>query len=246
VHGDNGHTNNKRPLWGVLGGMGPLASAEFLQTVYRLSLAEAKTEQDMARVILVSDPIVPDRTEAIAGLKQGDPQQFEEVKTRLKQLLKMLAAMQVDSIVIPCVTAHFFLPYLDLPSGISSRICSLVSVVCDALRAAEGKYILLRTNGTRETGIFENHPGWQEASQRLQPMEDADQETVHWKYLYKIKKNNISCEGLSFLQCLLSKYGAQGVVAGCTEVHLHTRQLLAHGLRVIDPLQIIAQRIAAG
>lgn len=242
----NSKAGDKKPLWGILGGMGPLASAEFLQTIYRLSLAQARVEQDMSRLILVSDPCVPDRTTAIARLKQGDPQEFDQVRMHLKKLLEMLGAMQVDGIVIPCVTAHFFLPHLNLHASISSRICSLVSVICDALRAESSKYMLLRTNGTRKAGLFENHPGWNEICDRLQPIEDADQDMIHWKYLYSIKKQNVSCQGLSLLQDLIRKYDVHGVVAGCTEVHLHTRQLLASGIRVIDPLHIIAQKIAAG
>src|SRR5437773_4957723 len=157
-----------KPLWGILGGMGPLASAEFLNTIYRLSLERAGKEgkegnegkeQDMARVILVSDPSVPDRTEAIVT-RRDKPEQFKEVKRRLKQSLEMLNAMQVDRIVIPCITAHFFLPYLDLEASVRSRICSLISIVCDALRTDGGRYVLLRTNGTRDEQIFENHPCW--------------------------------------------------------------------------------------
>ena len=58
--------------------MGPLASTEFLNTIYRLSLeriGKDGKEQDMARVILVSDPSVPDRTEAIVT-RRDKPQQF--------------------------------------------------------------------------------------------------------------------------------------------------------------------------
>jgi aspartate racemase len=225
--------------------MGPLASTEFLRTICRLSLAHAETEQDMSRVILVSDPDIPDRTAAITKLREGRPQQYEDVKKRLKQLLEMLGTMPVDRIFIPCVTAHFFLPYLDLSSAVSSRICSLISTVRDALSAAEGKYILLRTNGTQSAKIFENHPGWHEVGSRIMPIDDVDQEMIHSKYLYKIKKEDVSPEGLGMLKNLIQKYGAQGFVAGCTEVHLQTAQLIANDIRVIDPLQIIAREIAS-
>src|SRR5690348_224227 len=50
-------------ILGVLGGMGPLASAAFVNTIYRLN--PAPQEQDMPRVLLDSTPAFPDRTEAI-------------------------------------------------------------------------------------------------------------------------------------------------------------------------------------
>jgi aspartate racemase len=236
----------KKTLWGILGGMGPLSSAGFLATIYRFSLAEAASEQEMSRVILISDPDVPDRTEAIVKLGQMQPKQYEAVKHRLKEQLEALLAMNVDRIVIPCVTAHFFLPYLNLPAPIESRICSLISVVCEALRTdhSKCKYILLRTNGTRDARIFETHPSWNEISDRIISIDDADQELLHWEFLYKIKKENVRDKQLSILQQVLQKYDAHGFVAGCTEAHLHTAELLDKQIRVVDPLWIVARIIA--
>ena len=234
----------KKTLWGILGGMGPLSSAAFLATIYRFSMARAGNEQEMSRIILISDPDVPDRTEAIIKLRQMQPMQYEAVKNRLKELLEMLCAMNVDRIVIPCVTAHFFLPHLSLPAPIESRICSLISIVCEALRTDHSKYILLRTNGTRDARIFETHPAWNEISDRIISVEDADQELIHWEFLYKIKKENVRDEQLSILQHLLKKYDAYGFVAGCTEAHLHTGELLDRHIRIVDPLWIVAQTIA--
>src|SRR5437016_7913293 len=121
-----GTYRRKKTLWGILGGMGPLSSAEFLATIYRFSLAEAASEQEMSRVILISDPDIPDRTEAIIKLAQMQPKQYETVKNRLKEQLEALWAMNVDRIVIACVTAHFFLPYLNLPAPAESRLCLLI------------------------------------------------------------------------------------------------------------------------
>lgn len=228
--------------------MGPLASAEFLNTIYRLSLERVAREsggkeQSMARVILVSDPDVPDRTEAIEKLRAGNPQPFQEVKRRLKQLLEALAAMEVDQIVIPCVTAHFFLPYLNLSTAIESRICSLISTVRDALFGAHGKYIMLRTNGTWREKIFENQPGWADVSDSIRTIEESDQARIH-EYLYQIKIKGVQPQHINELQRLIQKYDADGFVAGCTEAHLDAATLVANGIHLIDPLLVIAQEIA--
>ncbi|HEY6252295.1 MAG TPA: hypothetical protein VI685_20250, partial [Candidatus Angelobacter sp.] len=102
----------------------------------------------------------------------------------------------------------------------------------------------LRTNGTRDARIFEAHPSWNEISERIISIDDADQELIHWEFLYKIKKENVRDEQLSILRHLLQKYDAHGFVAGCTEVHLHTGELLDKQIRVVDPLWIVAQTIA--
>lgn len=226
----------KTPLWGILGGMGPLASTEFLNNIYRLSLQ--RKEQDMPRVILLSDPSVPDRTTAI---KSGE---IEKVVRDLQRLIMRLMQMDVDHIVIACVTAHFFLPYLELPAPIQERMISLISIVVDSLRADQGKYLLLRTSGTKDARIFEDHPEWRTVSSRVCVPNDKDQETIHDNYLYQLKKRSIQADDLALLKHLQAKYQVDGFIAGCTEVHLHTRELLANDMKMIDPLYILAEQIA--
>ncbi len=58
--------------------MGPLSSAGFLATVYRL---EAASEQEMPMIILISDPDVPDRTEAIVSLDNTTKAGTKQSKT---------------------------------------------------------------------------------------------------------------------------------------------------------------------
>jgi len=53
------------PTLGIVGGMGPLASAAFLSTLYELTVDGA--EQSAPACILLSNPAVPDRTESVLG-----------------------------------------------------------------------------------------------------------------------------------------------------------------------------------
>ena len=67
-------------ILGVLGGMGPAASAEFLKI-----LAEkypARKDQDHPVIYMISDPKIPDRGSAIAG-EGEDPPDDSTKATRL-------------------------------------------------------------------------------------------------------------------------------------------------------------------
>jgi len=77
---NNGH-KIAQPIWGTLGGMGPLTSAEFLIYIYKLSLG--RTEQNMPRLYLMSDPTVPDRTKALNG-------EYDNILRSLEYLMKRL------------------------------------------------------------------------------------------------------------------------------------------------------------
>ena len=52
-----------KEILGVVGGMGPLASAEFVKTIYEHSLGER--EQASPTVLMHSDPTFPDRTQLL-------------------------------------------------------------------------------------------------------------------------------------------------------------------------------------
>jgi hypothetical protein len=58
------------------------------------------------------------------------------------------------------------------------------------------------------------------------------------------KRHGVQPEHLGIFQYLMQKYDADGFVAGCAETHLQTRMLIANGIRLIDPLVIIAREIA--
>ncbi|HEX4259966.1 MAG TPA: aspartate/glutamate racemase family protein, partial [Acetobacteraceae bacterium] len=84
-------------MLGVLGGMGPLASAHFM--VRLTELTPAACDQAHIPAVLWSDPRVPDRTEAWLG-NGADPLPF------LLRGLRGLAQAGCGAVAIPCNTAH--------------------------------------------------------------------------------------------------------------------------------------------
>ena len=97
-------TNTKQPTYGVIGGMGPLASAEFLKTIYEYSLDQR--EQDSPVVLVYSDPTFPDRTDAfLAG-------QDEALLSQLNRAVDRLRSWDASKIVICCMTIHYLVPRL--------------------------------------------------------------------------------------------------------------------------------------
>lgn len=221
-------------LLGVLGGMGPLASAEFVSTVYRLNMAEP--EQRAPALILRSDPSIPDRTKAILA---GDTR---ELAARLTAALAALAASGAQRIVIACVTVHAVLP--EVPEPLRSQVVSLLDLVFDEMRATAGRYVLLATTGTRRARIFERHPRWSEVAGRVLLLDEEDQHLLH-ESIYRFKQDEPVATHIPWLESLPGKYGAEGLVFGCTELHLFHRSLARRGgeapLRIVDPLLIAAR-----
>lgn len=223
-------------ILGILGGMGPLASAEFVLNVYRLNMAEP--EQRTPALLLRSDPSIPDRTSAILA---GDTR---ELTARLTAALESLVASGAHRIVMACVTAHHVLP--EVPEALRARVVSLLDLAIDELRAAPGSWLLLATTGTRRARIFERHPRWTEVAGRVRLLDEGDQHRLH-ESLYRLKQDEPVEPLLPWLEELPERYGVEGLVFGCTELHLAQRPLARRPpdqrapLRVIDPLLTAAR-----
>jgi aspartate racemase len=218
---------------GVLGGMGPFASAEFMRTLYELNTAEP--EQGMPKVLLSSDPAFPDRTAAIRAGRE------REITARLDGHLATLVEAGATRLVTTCITAHYFLDRVTAPAR--GLLISLVDVVCRDLLAARGRFLLLATDGTRHARIFERAPEWASVAPRVVLPDGADQERVH-RMLYCIKRDGtVTGAAVAAIDAIRRRRGADGVVLGCTELHLAWRRL-ADRLgedNVVDPLRAVAR-----
>lgn len=221
------------PLLGIVGGLGPHASAEFVRTIYEHCLG--KTEQETPRVLLYSDPTFPDRTQ---NLLNGS---FEPLLNQLVETLTRLQRLGASRFVICCITIHHLLPRL--PGELRSRVTSLIDVVFDELAARREPHLLLCTTGTRELGIFQKHDRSRQFADLFVMLDEADQQEVH-RMIYEIKSGEDVRERISFVESLLVKYEVKSFIAGCTEIHLLAKHFNNKRDCCIDPLISIARELA--
>ena len=130
---------------GILGGMGPLATADLLIKITTMTKADCDNEH--IRVYIDSDCAIPDRTGAILN---GGPDPVPEMTSALRNL----EACGADCVIMACNTAHYFLPRLQRLTQIP--ILDMPSIT--ARRCAElfpgKKAALLGTTGTLQTGLY--------------------------------------------------------------------------------------------
>lgn len=228
---------NKRII-GVLGGMGPLASAEFLKTIYQCR--GSKCEQDSPIIFLYSDPTVPDRTEALLNGAENT------LVEQLTESLSRLFEFGVSKVVICCVTAHYLLG--KLPAYLSERVISLLDVTFAHLAQGPERHLLVCSNGTRQLRIFQNHPDWETWKDYIVLPNQPDQDLIHREIIFGIKNNGDLSQVTDLLESLLAKYNVGSFIAGCTEMHLIAKQLAPAEIKqkrfnCLDPLTILAEAI---
>ena len=222
--------SGRKDLIGIVGGLGPLASAEFVRTIYEQCRVER--EQETPRVVLYSDPAFPDRTEA--SLNGGD----DELLERLVNVLTDLQRLGASQFVICCVTIHHLLPRV--PGDLRARTISLLDVIFDTVAASRKRHLLLCTTGARQLRIYEKHERWRDNAHLFVLPDEMDQPDVH-RLIYRIKQNQNVAQERHCVESLLDKYGLDSFIAGCTEFHLLAKQF---GSRCIDPLIEIAKEFA--
>jgi aspartate racemase len=224
------------PVVAIIGGMGPLASAAFISTIYER--AASAREQDMPRLLLWSDPTFEDRTTALLGGRE------QLLARQLQQAIETCARSGATQYVICCVTAHAVLPWV-APRWRAPMV-SLPDALLATVIERQRPQLLLCSTGTRRTRLLEQHPLWERARPWLQWPDDDDQEQIH-RAIYALKAHSQArMAAAPLIRELLGKYGCRSFVAACTELHLVTREWAPDPpVHWIDPLEIVADRLAS-
>ena len=228
-----------KSVLGVLGGMGGLASAEFVKTVYELSGEVAPREQDAPVVVMYSDPAFPDRTEAFL---RGETQ---PLLTKLIDALEFLCDMGATQVVICCMTIHYLLP--QLPSALRERIISLTDVIFSSVESLKKKHLVISSTGTIKLELLQRHPRWEQTRNYFVFPSEAEQRQMH-DLIYEVKRNRNLLEARLFVETLLARHRVDSFVAACSEIHLLTKQFASSGPQqrgygCVDPLIVIAKQV---
>jgi aspartate racemase len=222
-----------REIIGVLGGMGPAATADFFGKLLRAT--PARSDQEHLPVLIYSNPQIPDRTAAIRG--EG-PDPLPELVRSAEALVRAGASF----LAIPCVTAHAF--FEPLQRAVAVPILHLVDETVRFVRTERPgirQIGLLATTGTVQSRLF--HARFEPHGLTVLTCDPAIQADTVMAAIYGIKGTGTLPRSRALIQeaghSLIAK-GAEAIVAGCTEVPL----ILQDGdlpVPVIDATWILAQ-----
>ena len=195
---------------GVLGGMGPEATVDFMREVIRLTKAER--DQDHLHMIVDNNPKVPDRQAAIRG-EGGD------VGASIAEMAMKLEAAGADVLVMPCNTAHVFAD--SIREAVSLPLIDIIAVTVaeirlrrpDARRAG-----LLAASGCVDAGIYQ------------QALQADNIDTILpgspgklMNLIARVKAGQCGAATIGEMTAMASDLvaaGADVIIAGCTEIPL--------------------------
>jgi len=218
---------------GVLGGMGPLASAEFMR---RLTLLTPATrDQDHVPAVLWSDPRVPDRSAARLG---GG----EDPLPALLRGIRGLEAAGCGAIAIPCNTAHGWFDAMQAATRLPIlHIVDAAAAELARLGVPSGRIGVMGTAGTLAMRLYQ-HRLEARGYECLMPTPEEMQALVS-PAIAEVKANRVTeaYQPLADAAQNLAARGARAVVLGCTEIPLGIAAGPALPFPVCDTIDALAR-----
>ncbi len=201
--------SGRKKVIGVLGGMGPAATLDFLSKL--LAATPAQGDQDHIRVLVDSNPTLPDRNQALAG--RGPSPAAE--------LARMAAGLEhagAEGLVMTCNTAHAF--QAEIEAVLSIPFLSMIDATVEATLTAvpEVRRVgLLAAAGCIQAGLYQNAF----AARGIETLPVDEQ--AFMAVVYGVKRGDVgpaSAAAMRRLAQSLVDGGADVLVAACTEVPL--------------------------
>ncbi len=228
--------SGRRPLVGVIGGVGPQATAYFLDMVVRLT--EAGRDQEHLDMVVLNHASIPDRTAFILGESDENPGPVMADDAR------RLAAFGADLLVLPCNTAHHFTQ--EIEAAVDVPLVNIVAETVAEVRLRVGDVAavgLLATSGTVRAGVYQRAI---EAAGARTVLPDEQGQASLMRIIYdQVKAGRpVDVEEFRALVAGLRAQGARAVVLGCTELSVVAADfdLLAQDAALVDSLDVLARR----
>lgn len=240
------HSTEKLPKpfkLGLIGGLGPAATVDLYDKIVKAT--PAKNDQEHFKVVIEQNPQIDDRT---ACLLNGGP----DPTIAMYNCAKRLERDGCDYIIIPCNTAHAFLPrmlrHLNVP------FIDMQQTMLDEIKAKFGdnaRVGLMATSGTIATGIY-SKKAEKMGMKMYTPDEDHQQSVMKAIYGPKGAK-----AGYTTGECyddlyrgaeyLVKTYDCNVLILGCTELPLifhETDDFEVAGKKVaiVDPTATLARK----
>ena len=217
---------------GILGGMGPLATADLYRKIIEHTRADRDSEH--IRVYIDGNAAIPDRTAAI--LHGG-----EDPVPEMLSALRHLEACGADCIIMPCNTAHYFLPRLREQTALPILDMQRITAAVCRERFPGKTAAILATDGTVQSGLYDRaldaegvrwiHPGEYEQKTLMHLIYDVvkasrpmEPEKEHWDAILDTLRGQ----------------GADLFILGCTELPVLAGVLPSEG-PFLDPTDELAK-----
>lgn len=216
---------------GIIGGLGPMATAYFLQLITQMT--DAYIDQGHIEILIHSKPQVPDRTSYI--LNNSEPNPVPD----MIEIGKNLAEQGADILAIPCITAHYF--HKEMEDAIGIPIINAIEETADYLKQRGiAKVGLMATDGTIESGIFQDVLERQ-GIEVIIPSKENQRKVMYLIYENVKAGKELELSVFEEISKELLEKGVEVILLGCTELSLLKRDYKLEPI-CLDIMEILARK----
>lgn len=220
----------QQDLLGIIGGLGPMATAYFLELTVKMTAAGR--DQEHLRAVLMEAPDIPDRTAHILDRSRPSP------LPSLIRYARQLESLGCSHIAIPCITSHYFFP--ELQRELAVPLLNIVEETARHLRENGVRTAgVMATTGTVRTELFQSALA-REGIACVLP--DEAHQAMVMRVIYDDVKAGLPVEKDVFGEAAahLRENGAECLILGCTELSLANRDEPL-GAGCLDALEVLSR-----
>lgn len=221
--------DTKKKTVGIIGGMGPGATALLFQKL--IGYTDAKSDAEHIHIVIDNNTAIPDRTTAILNGENTPALCICESGKKLEQF-------GADLLLIPCNTSHYFYDYIQeqLTIPVVNMIAETAKV---CLKHGYTKVGVLATTGTCHTDTYARELV-KFGIQTVYPDEDGQKKVMEVIYDQVKAGKKINASILDQTLKKMAAKGAQAFILGCTELPLAIKNG-DFGYHFLDSLDILAK-----
>ncbi|MEI5999946.1 aspartate/glutamate racemase family protein [Paraburkholderia bengalensis] len=209
-------------LIGILGGMGPLATVDFMDKVVRLT--QASRDQEHLPLLVANLPHIADRSSAILG-NGADP------LPALLAGIDMLNRNGVGLIAIPCNSAHHWYPQIRAHSA--APVLNIAEICIAAVPSTARRVAVLATGGALVSGFYQRAL----TERDIEPVTpDETVQPLVAACIDEVKSADLDAAAAHLERALtmLAEQGVTTALMACTEVPLAAQRVAALPIALID------------
>ena len=215
---------------GVIGGLGPAATALFLQMV--IEMTDAGTDQEHIHILIDCCPQIPDRTGYILKKSKDSP------AVPMIEIGNSLARAGAELIAIPCITSNYFYEEFrkKIPVPVINTVAEIKKILTGAGISSVG---LMATSGTIASGLFQKAFNT-DGGRLILPSDELQKDVMSLIYDNVKAGKPADMERFSKVSDALKNDGAEVIILGCTELSVIKRDEKP-GSGYLDALEVIAK-----
>ena len=223
--------NNTKKL-GIVGGVGPAATAHLFSRI--VNLTQAETDQDHLDITILNRSAIPDRTAYILGKSD------QSYVPAVAQAALTLESLGCDVICMPCITGHA--AFDECFADISAHVLHMPDETAQYLQS-HGAHVVgvMATDGTGKAGVLQK-------SLEKQGLTPIFPDIIHQKKVMSLIYDYVKAGKKPDMQLFydVAQYfkstGCDSIMLGCTELSLIEAPSTLYDMQIVDAMEVLASR----